>query len=326
MHRYIYWAAVYGMVATVLTILHCVHIDLPYHPQQAAEHHKILEGQQDRPYNIRVFQPLAVEALHQLVPSLRYARVFIAGYAAIRWLSILATLIAFEIWLRKFTSLATARLVVLFVTVIYPMGYFFYNYQPTSVVDLACFTVALSLIAHGWHWPLVPLMALATLNRNTAIFILPAYVLWHLPSLWTWPPRATRVLMVSVALAGVWGALIFLLERLYPGGAWVHTPDHYIWYNLHSKRVWVLCAAMLFPLIISVPTAWRSVPGQVKLLSLITVPYLALHVVMAQCDEVRYWLNLYVLLGPFLAAAYDRLAQTETPSPAPADSYSPRQV
>jgi hypothetical protein len=247
------------------------------------------------------------------VPFWSYSRKFLLGYEAIRWIALLATFWAFEAYLRRFSAPGVARLVVLFLAGVYPLSYFGYRYQPTSVLDLACFTAALALIARGWHWRLVPLLVLAALNRNTAVFILGAYGLWHLPRLVRRTPGFLRVLLVGAALGAAWLAVVAALESLCPAAGWAAGPSHYIRYNLGSPRVWVHGAVMLAVPLLCVGYAWRAAPPAMKCLCGLLVPYVAIHFAMARCDEVRYWLNLVVLLGPFAAASY-RLARGDDPA------------
>jgi hypothetical protein len=61
------------------------------------------------------------------------------------------------------------------------------------------------------------------------------------------------------------------------------------------------------PLVTGVVHGWCRAPSALQRAALVAVPYVGLHLAMARCEESRYWLNLVVLFGPFLALAYERL-------------------
>jgi len=303
----IYWAIVYGTVAAALTAVHAWKVDVPRIEEQKRWHADVLAGRAPRPYNARVLQPLVVEAACDAVPARLRDDVFTFSYSGIRFVSILATLVAFELFLLAFVALDPARLVVLFLSGIFALGYHGYHYQPSSVLDLALFTVALLAIVRGRDPLLVPLMVVATLNRNTSIFILATYVLWHGPALAGGIRGARREWAVSLGMAAAWGLTTLGIERLFPGSGWVGSPGGFIVYNLSQWRVWLLSGVVALPLVTGLIYGWRRAPSALRRIAFVAVPYVGLHFAMAKCEEVRYWLNLVVLLGPFLGLAYETL-------------------
>ncbi|HUV38118.1 MAG TPA: hypothetical protein VMY39_00815 [Planctomycetota bacterium] len=319
MRKLVYWMVVYGTLATILTFVHVYSVDRVHYDSQEHEHGQILKGDSQRPYNIRVLQPLIVETVCAALPGVQRKYTFLGGYAAIRWISFLATFVAFEVFLCAYASRHVARLAVLFLAGITPLSYYGYFYQPTSVLDLCLFAVAMVIIAKGTHWPLLPLVAVATLNRNTSVFIIGAYALWHVSLLWNARAHRREIVTVGVIcllLFGVWVGIICTTEALFPADTWVQGSGHYLRYNLVTGTVWILGGITLLPLFACVAYGWRLVQTRVRTVSLLAIPYLGLHYAMAQCDEVRYWLTLYVLLGPFLTASYDRLTDSANRPPA----------
>ncbi len=196
---------------------------------------------------------------------------------------------------------------VLFLSGIFALGYHGYHYQPSSVLDLALFTVALLAIVRDRDPLLVPLMVVATLNRNTSIFILATYVLWHSPAL----RGGLRVGAPGVDRqprdGGRLGALGARDRALFPGDGWVGSPGGFLVYNLSQWRVWLLSGVIALPLVTGVIYGWRRAPAPLRRAALVAIPYVGLHLAMAKCEEVRYWLNLVVLLGPFLGLSYEIL-------------------
>ena len=87
----LYTATVYVAVSAALTFAHVNSVDLPHVREQRTSHDAIVNARSVRPYNIRVLQPLLVQALVNAIPPRLDNRAFLAGYASIRFLSLLAT-------------------------------------------------------------------------------------------------------------------------------------------------------------------------------------------------------------------------------------------
>ena len=189
-----------------------------------------------------------------------------------------------------------------------PMTYYRYFYQPTSVLDLAFFALGLGWVVGGKHWRLVPLVALATANRNTSAFIAAVYAVYRLDDLWSGDRKALwRYLAVFGSLAGAWLGTVVLLESLYPATAWVNLPSEYLRYNARTPAVWLLSGLVCWPLVVGGAVGWREVDHRLRRLVLVWVPfYVAVHFAMARADEVRYWLPLYLVVGPFCVKAYEK--------------------
>lgn len=310
--RRAYWLLVYLPLALMLTELHRATVDQVHLRKQMVAHANILAANASRPENIRVLQPLFVQALMDALPVGNKETRFLLGYGMIRFLSLLVTLCVAEKAFAGYGSLRTARMCVLLLVGMYPLSYLNYYYQPTSVLDLAFFTVGMYFLFTGRHWVLLPLVALATVNRNTSAFLCLAYGLYHLDALWGRDAAARlRFLVMCGALAGIWATEIFLLERTYPGVGWTQLPCDYLAYNGRTRAVWLYAAVMWTPLVAATWLGWREAPSRLKRLAIWVVPYVAVHFVMAQADEVRYWLPLYVALGPLCVLAYDRFADLD---------------
>lgn len=318
--RLLYWAVVYVSLAAALTTLHAWRVDVPFREEQKRWHAEILAGTAPHPYNARILQPLAVEAACRMVPQKLRDDTFTAGYAGFRVASLLATFVAFELFLLSFPGLLrldVARLVVLFVASLYPLGFCGYHYQPTSPLDLALFTIGLLLIVRQRDPWLLPLMLVATMNRNTSIFLLAVYLLWRWPELRGRGRRVAATRLLALALALAWGLTVLGIERSFPGQGWVSSPAEFVAFNLGQWRVWGVLGIMAVPLLVALPCAWRRAPAELRRAALVTLPYVALHVAMAKCDEARYWLNLYVLFGPFLGLCYQSPGDRPSPGPDP---------
>lgn len=304
-----FWLLVYLPLSLMLNEVHYRTVDKPNYARQLQLHQEIVSSRTERPYNIRVLQPLAVQALIDWLPGKEQGK-FLGGYTVFRILSFLVTFCLAEQVFAAFGSLAVARLCVLLLAAAHPFTFLVYYFQPSSVLDLACFTLGMWLILAGRHWPLIPLVILATANRNTSAFICLAYGLYHLDAFWT-PDRAARRRYVAVCLLlGLsWALEIGLLEWYFPTDRWCEGSRIGFVANLSDNKVWNYFLMMCAPLVAGVCLGWRASTSAMRRMVIWAVVYLAVHLGMARAYEARYWLNLYVGLGPFCVWAYERFGR-----------------
>jgi hypothetical protein len=314
--------ALYSVLALILTAFHVYRVDLPNVQQQFELHSQIIAGTAQRPYNLRVLQPLIVDAVLKSaagvspVTPAQNNRIFVAGYACIRFLSIFLGLFFAEKIFRFFGEAVFARRAALFLAAVYPMTFFFYYYQPTSVLEFALFAVAFFIILKERSLLAVSfLLILATLNRNTSIFLVLYYALWSardLPEWWAARKflRVAQAFAIPAVLVGLWTVVLAVLNHFYHGTGWVGTPHDYLVYNFTgytALKVWFFTGLLLWPAAASIVAEWHAVPSGYRALTLgWCIPYMGLHLCMAQCDEVRYWLPVYLACAPFFAVSWKR--------------------
>ncbi len=304
-----FWVLVYLPLSLMLNEVHYRTVDKPNYERQLQLHREIVGKQTERPYNIRVLQPLTVQALIDWLPGKEQGK-FLGGYAAIRTISLLMTFCLAEQVFAAFGSLTTARLCVLMLAAAHPFTFLVYYFQPSSVLDLACFTLGMWLILSGRHWSLIPLVILATANRNTSAFICLAYGLYHLDAFWTPdPPLRRRYVAVCVLLGLIWALEIGLLEWCFPTDRWCEGSRIGFATKITDGKVWKYFLMMCTPLVAAVWLGWSSSTPAMKRMAIWAVVYLAVHLAMARAYEARYWLNLYVGLGPFCVWAYERFGK-----------------
>lgn len=320
-----YWLVVYLPLALGLNEVHLRTVDKPNYPRQLALHREILQARTGKPQNIRVLQPVVVQAMMDWIPYGTEQGRFLAGYAAIRILSLVVLFCLAERLFGAFGEPSTARLGVLLLAAMHPMTFLDYFYQPSSVFDLACFTLGMCLIASGPHWPLIPLVIVATANRNTSAFICLAYGLYHLDALWCGDSaRRRRFVALGLALGATWAVEIALLEWRFPANTWLEQTWVGYGANLTDDKVWRYVTMMCAPLAAGVWLGWRGSPAALKRMAVWALLYLAVHLFMARAYELRYYLALYVGLGPFCVLAYERFdARAQQPPPAVARRTPP---
>ena len=306
-------------LSIIITTIHIYNIDIPAHQSQIVLHNQILSKTAQKPYNERILQPLLVESaiklIHVLGINVSYNLIFLVTYALIKVISIFLSFLFLEKIFSFFGSKLFALIGVLYFAAIYPLTFNFYYYQPTSILELALYIISIYLILRNTHFMLLcGILFLAVLNRNTAVFVVLYYFLWNAESLYhACAYRDFRKLYViigkSAALFFIWLLTLKYIACMYPGSDWVFYPLHYLKYNFLEKtalRVWFFSLILAWPVIISVIIEWKTIQPRYRILALWGAPYCAVYLLMAQCDEVRYWLPLYVVYAPFLAATFSK--------------------
>lgn len=281
-------------LACVLTKLHLETIDMPNRAAQQELHAAILRHEAPAPYQYRILQPVMVDLISRLLGLPGNPRAFVIAYALIRLLCIWATCIAFYLFLASHLNAAGAALGVAMLAALIPFTYQRYYYQPSSIMELACFAIGLLCIARGgWLW-LTVIVVVGALNRETMVFL---PVLWVL---WWWPPSLRRDWGAVVALAGG-GAVFLLLRALWPTTANLSADwQGYVHHNLADARGSVDVALMTLPWL-----AWGFCPhsgpaARFRRLMLFYVLWTPFHFLFARWAEVRYFLPPLLVAIPGL--------------------------
>ena len=152
-------------------------VEKPLLDQRINLHYQILQACAPSPYQYRILIPYISEGLTNLFMiffSKRYAFVLsyvilnISGIFLLLWTSYRLL----TIWFRKEYSLIG----VLFIASVLPLTFFEHWYQPWSFWEAVFYTLALLLIVKGHKWWLAVVVFIASLNRETSILILPAFL------------------------------------------------------------------------------------------------------------------------------------------------------
>lgn len=190
-------------------------------PKRIEAHNDIVSGGL-APYRYRVLVPYTVEFLiAQLSHYVGNALAFLLAYALYFFAAITVLLTSLYIYLRLWLDDKLALVGCLIAAFTMPVG--FRYFYPYSFLEVSLFIIALYLIYHKHDWPLLPLVLLASLNRETAIFIVIAYAIHR------------RNVPMSVALGLVWLA-VFVGLRLWLGDAPRSVTVAEIWAENSSAR------------------------------------------------------------------------------------------
>jgi len=173
-------------------------------PKRIEAHTDIVSGGL-APYRYRILVPYLVNVL--IVNLSHYVGnglAFLLSYATYFFAAIATLLVSLYLYLRLWLDDKSALIGCLIAAFTMPVGLrYFYPY---SFLEVTLFIIALYLIyrhADGW---LLPLVLIASLNRETAIFIVVAYAIHR------------RKLPMSLALGLAWLG-VFVVLRLWLGDA-----------------------------------------------------------------------------------------------------------
>ncbi|MEJ5241527.1 MAG: hypothetical protein WHS87_10055 [Anaerolineales bacterium] len=147
-------------------------IDIPYLESRFDLHHQIIQGSAPSPYRYRVLLPFAAElAIRTILTNFGEEMAFFLAYAFYQWIAILLSLVTLFFWLRFWFENEPALIGVLFAASTMPIAFQDHYFQPWSLLEPALFSFALIAIRREKFWILAILVFLASLNRETAVFL-----------------------------------------------------------------------------------------------------------------------------------------------------------
>jgi hypothetical protein len=224
------------LLAAAILSLHSVPYALrvcvspPDHGSDSPE--ALVAGTASTPYQYRVLLPWLVRGaleLHVIRPESE-----IAVFAGIQAVALVLLGFAFRAYLSRFIiDPVLASVMALTIYAVLPFNYFNLPYYPYDIPSVLFFTVGLLLIyERRWGW-FFPLFAIATLNRETSIFLAVAslFVLFDRYS------RPRLALIVGSQLA-IWVAIKAFLWVVYQQNRWMG-------YGLYQFQLKVNAATLL---------------------------------------------------------------------------------
>lgn len=300
---------VFIILSLITTIMHVDIIDLRYYDEQRALHEDILTHSAPAPYQYRILQPILVDSAVKIFTKFsentkieKY--VFIGGYAAIRLIAILATLIAIFVTVNLFSSSISSMFAVVMVASFLPYTYRYYYYQPTSILEASFFAIAFLATAYRKFSILPILTLLGTLNRETAIFIPFAYFLY-------WLPNLQKSEWFSLFFSGgAWAAVFLGLRFLWPASVDLLDISYYIQQNITQVKGNIDVIVILSPLILLL--FHRSSNSGLIRLYLCIFTWIILHFFVSQWWEIRYYVPVIIWAMPSIVEMLFRDEQTSS--------------
>lgn len=222
--------------AAIILSLHSVPYELrvcfppPDHGMDSPE--ALVAGTASTPYQYRVLLPWLVRAaleLHVIRPESQ-----MAVFAAIQTVALVLLGFVFRQYLSRFiTDPVLTSVMALTLYAVLPFNYFNLPYYPYDIPSVLLFTAGLLLIyERRWRW-FFPLFAVATLNRETSIFL-------AVVTLFVWFDRYSwrrMGLLVGSQLA-IWISIKAMLWVMYQQNRWMG-------YGLYQFQLKVNAATLL---------------------------------------------------------------------------------
>ncbi len=263
---------------------HDVHSGILQHTANAPERYRVLvayvtEGA------IRLITPLVpYRAAFEWV----YALFYLCGFAWLLW-----TQFAYlRIWFTDEQALVGALLIgtALRLTM--------QEYTPFSVLEPSFFALALLLSYRQRRWWLAALVAVASLNRETAVFL---PMLFAVTS-----PVTKRNLAACGGLFLIWAVVFFGIRYISGDGTRVWTLDSIWAWNRHPEHLMLAtqnAIMLLGALCVFAALGFRHSPEFVRRSALVGAPYIVTVLIWGTWSEIRLFTPLYPVLLP-LALSY----------------------
>jgi hypothetical protein len=292
-------------VSAALAYVYFRQVGSPYLQERLELHRQILQGSAESPYRYRVLVPFVAEALARgLSAVLPGDRAFLLAYGLYDLAAIFLLLGVLYRYLRAWFSNEQALGGVLFAAATMPVALRDHYFQPWSILEAGLFAAGLLCICRGRRWTLAAIVALASFNRETAVFIPLAFLLANASIGGTGEPGRMPVRRAALLFAGycaIWAAVFFGLRAVL-GGAPPAMPRPEAFSRNTAGAVTlraIVRAGLLFGAFwIFAVAGFRRAPGFVRRVSLVALPYLAAVLVWGMWHEVRLLMPLYAIIVP----------------------------
>ena len=293
----------------------------PSYDARFALHQAIIEGTAPSPYRYRILVPFIAEPFIRYSPTSNYKEAFVLTYEIYDLLAIFFLLAALFIWLKNWFTREQALTGVLFVAATMPIALKNHYFQPWSLLEAALLTTALLAIYRKRHWLLAFIVLLASLNRETGVFIPLAFLLasvdlgrlLRLKNKIDWKP-----IMLFAGYLLLWAA-VFFGNRYFRGTAPPIETVEGLWAR-NTTRDWLYLTFVNGSLFLGgfwvfAVFGFRYAPAFIRRVALIIPAYLVTVMLWGVWYEVRLLMPLYPVLLPLGLSFVFRQGMT-TMSPA----------
>ncbi|MCX5752417.1 MAG: hypothetical protein NTW97_02090 [Candidatus Krumholzibacteria bacterium] len=292
-------------VSAVLAYIYFRQVGRLYFEERLELHGQILRGAAESPYRYRVLVPFIAEGLARALGAvLPGDGAFLLAYALYDLAAILLLLGALHRYLRAWFSNEQALIGVLFAAATMPVALRDHYFQPWSILEAALFAAGLLCIRDRRYRLLALVVALASLNRETAIFVPLAFlfaVAWTKGEDGENRPIGGRAALLFVGYAAIWAAAFFGLRLLLGDAPRVVTIGELLARNTSTPAIFraVMRAALIFGAFwIFAAAGFRRAPAFVKRTALLAPLYLAAVALWGIWHEVRILMPLYAIVVP----------------------------
>ena len=225
------------------------------------------------PFRYRVLEPFLVKLFTPAPTQESVVVTVIVLYSVITALS----LPMLFIWLRRFVNEDRALVGVMVYALVNCAAFHMWFISLGTPLEVLFVLLTLLLIDGGWLW-IAPVVALASLNRESSLLLVGIYAAWN----WSTPSKRAGI----VGLCGIWGLITLGLHVIL--GAAPHTlglvgTALYNWENIIDG---LATNAVLLPLYILIVQGYRHAPPKLKRLALVGGVYVGALVVGSTYGEI----------------------------------------
>jgi hypothetical protein len=292
-------------VSAVLAYVYFRQVGSPYLAERLELHERIVRGTAESPYRYRVLVPFIADGLaRSLGAALPAGKAFRLAYALCDLAAIVFLLGILHRYLRAWFSNDQALIGVLFAAATMPMALRDHYFQPWSVLAAGLFAAGLLCIRDRRYGVLALIVAAASLNRETAVFIPLAFLVAGIGTKGEdgvdRPAGANAALLFSAYLA-IWAVVFFGLRFVLGTGPRIVTVEELLAGNTIEPAIFrtgVHLALIFGAFWIFAVAGFRHAPEFVKRTVLLAPLYLAVVAVWGVWYEVRLLMPLYAIVVP----------------------------
>lgn len=291
-------------VSAVVAYGYFTRIDRPNFEPRLELHNHIIAGTAPSPYRYRILVPFVMEGFFKALSTVLSTKAaFLLSYAIYDLLAVFLLIATLFVWLKTWFSKEQALVGALFVAGTIPITFQDHYFQPWSLLEAGLFSAAFLAIHKRRYWLLAALVAVASLNRETAVFIPLAFFLTI--DMKGFLKRRTDTERKPVVLFGglllIWAAVYWGLRYCLGGAAHIATLGGILAQNttegsvLHALVNGSLFLGGLWAFAV---LGLRYAPGFLKRVAWIVPIYLIAVIAWGMWREVRLLMPLYPVLVP----------------------------
>ncbi len=292
-------------VSAVLAFGYYVQVGRPNLAKRTQLHSEILDGTTQSPYRYQVLVPfLAENFIKAFSLFLPHFKAFLLSYALYDLAAIFAFLSILYIFFKHWFAKDHALIGILFVAGTMAVALRNHCFEPWSLLEAVLFSLGLLLIYRKQHWVLGMVILLASLNRETAVFIPLAFLFIRIDMIGVLKGKGqvekkTALLFLIYVL--LWFIPFAGLRCVIGTAHHIHTVKELWAYNIEPAslfRTVVRNGLFLGFFWIFAVLGFRHAPRFIQNAALIIPIHLLLVIVYGVWYEVRLLMPLYAILIP----------------------------